>query len=309
MVRFDKSTSNKGEKYVRDRRRSTGGGGRSVSRRGTAVGGGLGAIVIAIIAALFGLNSGGGSGFDIGTAGFDDQAGVISDDGPAAVVDPDADTVDYMQALMFDIQETWDEYFDRAGIVYQPTTLQIFSGSVDTGCGRASSAVGPFYCPAPNDMNVYIDLDFFNDLSRKFGAPGDFAQAYVIAHEVGHHIQSLIGVSEGVRRAQAEDPANRNEFAVRQELQADCLAGVWASSASSRFTRDTGVPIIESGDINEGLAAAASVGDDRIQAQAGMTIDPHTWTHGSSDQRVRWFRAGFDSGDPEVCDTFASSDL
>lgn len=306
MVRFDKSTADKGRQYVRDRRRTTGSG-RRVSR-GTAVGGGLGAVVIAVLAALFGLG-GDGSSFNIDASGFDQDAGTVSDDGSVEIVDPDADTVEYLSALMFDIQDTWDEYFDGAGLAYQPTTLDIFTGSVQTGCGNATSAVGPFYCPAPGDMGVYIDLDFFNDLSRKFGAPGDFAQAYVIAHEVGHHIQAILGISDGVREAQARDPGNRNEFSIRQELQADCLAGVWAFSAGSRLTRDTGVPIIEPGDIDEGLAAAASVGDDRIQSQAGMSIDTHTWTHGSAVQRVRWFRVGFDSGDPEECDTFAASDV
>ena len=135
-------------------------------------------------------------------------------------------------------------------------------------------------------MGVYVDLDFYNDLSQNFGAPGDFAQAYVIAHEVAHHLQAILGISDGVRQAQADDPATRNEYSIRQELQADCLAGVWANSAAGRLTRDTGQPIIERGDIQEGLQAAASVGDDQIQAQAGMTIDPHTWTHGSADQRV-----------------------
>lgn len=308
MVRYDKSTAEQGSKYVRDRRRSIGGGGRR--RTGAvAAGGGIGAVLIALLAALFGLGgqgSGGGTTFGLDTTATS-LAGPVDAGGPAAVVDPDADTVEYLQFLMIDIQDTWDGYFDEAGLVYEPTILNVFSGSVQTGCGNATSAVGPFYCPAPNDMQVYIDLDFFDELSTRFGAPGDFAQAYVVAHEVGHHLQSILGISDAVRSAQAQDPGNRNQYSILQELQADCFAGVWAFSANNRLTRESGVPIIEEGDIEEGLAAAASVGDDRIQAQAGMSVDPHTWTHGSSEQRIRWFREGFVTGDPEACDTFSAS--
>lgn len=320
MVRYDKESAEKGARYVEDRRgqrsgRSrrggigfpsrggagfpTGGGGG----RGKAIGGGSSLLMI-IVAVIFGLSQcgGGGLALDAGT-GFD--AGPI-DVGQNNVsgVDPDADTVEFMEFLMFDIQDTWDEYFDQAGLSYQPTTLVIFEDVVQSGCGQATSQVGPFYCPAPNDMKVYVDLDFYDELARRFGAPGDFAQAYVIAHEVGHHIQAITGISDSVRQAQASDPGNKNEYSIRQELQADCLAGVWAFSASQR-TISTGQPIIEPGDIEEGLAAAAAVGDDRIQSQAGMRIDPHTWTHGSSDQRIKWFRAGFETGDPEQCDPFA----
>ncbi len=305
MVRYDKSTAEKGSKYVRDRRRSTGGGGRG--RAPVAVGGGLGAILIAILGLLFGGGLGGGDGTSFGLdATATTLGGQVDAGGGVATVDPDADTVEYMEFLMIDIQDTWDAYFDEAGLTYQPTILNVFSGSVQTGCGNATSAVGPFYCPAPNDMEVYIDLDFFDELSTRFGAPGDFAQAYVVAHEVGHHLQSILGISDAVRNAQAQDPGNKNEYSIRQELQADCFAGVWAFSASNRLTRESGVPIIEPGDINEGLEAAASVGDDRIQAQSGMSVDPHTWTHGSSEQRISWFRVGYETGDPEACDTFGS---
>lgn len=306
MVRYDKSTAERGSKYVRDRRGSSGGGGRG---KGPVVaGGGIGAILIAILAMLFGGGGDGGSGTTFGLdTSATSLAGQVNSGGGSATIDPDADTIEYMEFLMVDIQDTWDGYFDEAGLTYQPTFLNVFSGSVQTGCGNATSAVGPFYCPAPNDMEVYIDLDFFDELSTRFGAPGDFAQAYVIAHEVGHHLQSVLGISDAVREAQATDPGNRNQYSILQELQADCFAGVWAFSASNRLTRESGLPIIEPGDIEEGLSAAAAVGDDRIQSQAGMTIDPHTWTHGSSDQRIRWFREGFESGDPERCDTFSSS--
>ncbi len=306
MVRYDRSSAEQGAKYVEDRRGSGGGRRRRPGGRGAAIGGGGGLIVV--LALLLQMCTGGdGSGFGLDTqTPFDGSAGAIDAAGPGTtVVDPDGDTKDFMQFLMFDIQDTWDLYFDEAGQNYQPTTLVIFEDAVSTGCGRATSAVGPFYCPAPGDNKVYIDFEFYDQLSRRFGAPGDFAQAYVIAHEIGHHIQSITGISDAVRSAQAQDPGNKNEYSVRQELQADCLAGVWAFSANQRLTRDTGRPIIEAGDIEEGLAAAAAVGDDRIQAQAGMTVDPHTWTHGSSQQRMDWFTLGFETGDPEQCDPFA----
>ncbi|MGI9612124.1 MAG: KPN_02809 family neutral zinc metallopeptidase [Acidimicrobiales bacterium] len=310
MVRYDKSTAEAGRKYVRDRRRSTAGGGgrRTPGRGGIIAGGGIGAVIIALLVALLGGGGGDGSSFGLDATDTTLPSDVVTG-GEAAVADPDGDTVLYLQALMFDIQDTWEIYFDEAGLNYEPTFLNVFEGSVQTGCGNATSAVGPFYCPAPNDMEVYIDLGFFDQLSSQFGAPGDFAQAYVVAHEVGHHLQSILGISDAVRSAQAQDPGNKNAYSIRQELQADCFAGVWAHSADNRVTRESGLPIIEPNDIEEGLAAAASVGDDRIQAQSGMSIDPHTWTHGSSDQRIRWFRVGYESGDPEQCDTFAATDL
>jgi len=311
VVRYDKSTADAGGKYVRDRRRSTGGGGgrRAPGRAPIIAGGGIGAVIIALLVALLG-GGGGDGGTSFGLDATDTSLpGQVATGGDSAVVDPDGDTVLYLQFLMIDIQDTWDGYFDEAGLNYEPTFLNVFDGSVQTGCGNATSAVGPFYCPAPNDMEVYIDLGFFDELSTRFGAPGDFAQAYVVAHEVGHHLQSILGISDAVRSAQAQDPGNRNAYSIRQELQADCFAGVWAHSADNRLTRESGVPIIEPNDIEEGLAAAAAVGDDRIQAQSGMSVDPHTWTHGSSEQRIRWFMVGYDSGDPEQCDTFAATDL
>lgn len=212
----------------------------------------------------------------------------------------------FMGALMDDIQDTWDRKFEEAGRQYEFTTLVAFEGSVATGCGNATSAVGPFYCPAPGDNNVYIDLGFWDELATKFGAPGDFGQAYVVAHEIGHHIQSVTGISDSVRQIQAQNPGAKNELSVRQELQADCLAGVWANDASQRRNSD-GTRILETGDIEEGLDAAAAVGDDRIQQQAGMQVDSHGWTHGSSRARQFWFTEGFNTGDPERCDTFADS--
>ena len=305
MVRYDKRTAERGAKYVEDRR-----GARRLpqTRRGKAVGGvASGGIGVVLLAVLLQMCTGGGSGLQLDTqTPFDSSTGAL-DSGPSETVDPDAETVEYMEFLMFDIQDTWDRYFDGAGLAYQTTSLVIFQDSVSTGCGQATSAVGPFYCPAPGDEKVYIDLDFYDDLTGRFGAPGDFAQAYVIAHEVGHHVQNITGISDAVREAQARDSANRNEYSIRQELQADCLAGVWAHSANQRLTEESGQPIIEAGDIEEGLGAAAAVGDDRIQAQATGQINPDTWTHGSAQQRVDWFTTGFETGDPEQCDTFAAS--
>ncbi len=305
MVRYDKSTAAKGARYVEDRRGSGGGRRRSGGRTAIGGAGGLG-ITGVIFLLLFQMCSGGSSGLALegDGSGFGESIGAVDASGTEVVAESD-DTLEFMQFLMFDVQDTWDEYFDQAGLNYQETNLIVFEDSVSTGCGNATSAVGPFYCPAPGDNNVYIDFVFYEQLSRDFGAPGDFAQAYVIAHEVGHHIQSIAGISDEVRAAQQRQPELKNEYSIRQELQADCFAGVWAFSASQRLTRDSGLPIIEAGDIEEGLAAAASVGDDRIQQQAGMQVDPHTWTHGSSQQRIDWFRIGFDNGDPELCDPFA----
>jgi predicted metalloprotease len=164
--------------------------------------------------------------------------------------------------------------------------------------------MGPFYCPA--DQKVYLDLSFFEELKSRFGAPGDFAQAYVLAHEIGHHVQNQLGVSGQVREAQAQDPSRANEMSVLLELQADCFAGVWAHS-TQEGRQEAGGPVLEPGDLEEGLAAASAVGDDRIQSQATGRVNQETWTHGSSEQRARWFRVGFETGDADRCDTFAAS--
>ncbi len=266
---------------------------------------GIGAVIILIIASLLGFGDLLGSSSIIEQQG----TGLPASDGevygsPETVVEVD-DTEEYMQFLMYDIQETWDGYFTEAGRTYEPTELVIFDDVVSTGCGQASSAVGPFYCPAPNDHQVYIDFQFFEELaSPRFGASGDFAQAYVIAHEVGHHVQSLLGISDAVSEAKQQDPANANDYSINLELQADCMAGIWAYSANQRLTEESGQPVIEAGDIQEGLTAAAAVGDDRIQKSATGVVNEETWTHGSSEQRMKWFRVGFDTGDPEMCDTF-----
>lgn len=275
-------------------------------------GGGLAGLIALVLALLFGGNiTGGGTstdagpGIDINTpGGFGNGGQVPTDSGPSGL-DPEADTVELMQFVMADTQDVWSAYFDQVGLQYQFTKMVIFDDEVRTGCGTATAAVGPFYCPAPNDQQVYIDLGFFDELaSPRFGAAGDFAQAYVVAHEVGHHIQSITGLSGQVRQAQDQNPGSKNQLSVLQELQADCFAGVWGYSANQR-TDDRGRPIIQVGDIEEGLAAAQAVGDDRIQSQAGMSVDPHTWTHGSAQQRQGWFTKGLTTGDPEKCDTYS----
>lgn len=198
--------------------------------------------------------------------------------------------------VLGDTEDTWSQLFKQAGRAYQPPKLVLFRQGIRSGCGDATSAVGPFYCPA--DTKVYLDLGFFDELRRKFGAPGDFAAAYVVAHEVGHHVQNLLGVSEKVSRAQAgKSQAGANALSVRLELQADCLAGVWGHFAQQRG-------LLERGDLEQALTAAHAIGDDTLQRNAGRSVTPDAFTHGTSEQRMHWFRQGFDSGDIRQCDTF-----
>jgi predicted metalloprotease len=194
-----------------------------------------------------------------------------------------------------DLQDTWARVLPGR---YREAKLVLFRDLVESACGYAQSATGPFYCPA--DQRVYLDLGFFDELRRRFGAPGDFAQAYVIAHEVGHHVQRLLGIDQQVRRMQEARPDLANQLSVRLELQADCFAGVWGNSTAQR-------QILERGDIEEGLNAAAAIGDDRIQRMSGSFVRPDAFTHGSSAQRVEWFRRGLESGDPNACDTFGGT--
>jgi uncharacterized protein len=195
-----------------------------------------------------------------------------------------------------DAQDFWQQQFQTAGKSYQRAKLVLFRNQVQSGCGLASSATGPFYCPL--DQKVYLDLGFFDELNQRFKAPGDFAQAYVITHELGHHVQQQLGIEQNVRQQSQSNPDDANPLSVRLELQADCLAGVWA-----RSTYDRG--ILESGDLQEGLTAAAAVGDDRIQQQTQGRIDPESFTHGTSEQRDHWLQTGFDSGRIEACETFS----
>ena len=203
--------------------------------------------------------------------------------------------VDMVDAVMDDAQSTWSRIL---GSRYQETRAVLFRDAINSACGFAQSATGPFYCPA--DRKVYLDLGFFNELQRRLGAPGDFAQAYVLAHEVGHHVQTLLGTESAVRQRQASSPAARNQLSVRMELQADCFAGVWGHHANN----GSGRVQLESGDVEEGLNAAAAIGDDRLQRMQGGHVAPDRFTHGTSAQRVEWFRRGLQSGDPNVCNTF-----
>jgi predicted metalloprotease len=215
--------------------------------------------------------------------------------GPPAQTSPEEEErVDFVSFVIDDLQGTWSKIMPG----YQPTRLVLFRGAIQSGCGFAQAAMGPFYCPL--DEKVYIDLAFYEELRRRFGAPGDFAQAYVIAHEVGHHVQKQIGIEQEVRRAQRARPHDANALSVRMELQADCFAGVWGHSTGRR-------DILERGDVEEGLNAAAAIGDDRIQRQTTGEVQPEGFTHGSSEQRVAWFRRGLESGDPNGCDTFRES--
>jgi len=212
------------------------------------------------------------------------------------------DLRDFIAVVLADTEDVWHEAFRKMGRTYQAPTLVLFSGAVESACGMAGSAVGPFYCPP--DHKIYLDLSFFEDLRTRFGASGDFAQAYVIAHEVGHHVQSLLGISQKVNELQSRvNPSERNELSVRVELQADCLAGVWAHQAEKNRQ------ILEAGDIDEGLNAASAVGDDRIQRRTQGYVVPDAFTHGSAAQRVRWFRLGLELGNLHACDTFNADRL
>jgi uncharacterized protein len=207
--------------------------------------------------------------------------------------------VDFVDAVMKDAQDMWQ---GTLGGRYQQTRAVIFRDAIQSACGSAQSATGPFYCPA--DSLVYLDLGFFTELQQRFRAPGDFAQAYVLAHELGHHVQHLLGIESQVRRLQQARPDQQNELSVRLELQADCFAGVWGHHAAEPGRAAQGKVELESGDIEEGLNAAAAIGDDRIQRMSGSRVAPDRFTHGSSEQRVTWFRRGFDRGDIQACETF-----
>jgi predicted metalloprotease len=260
-------------------------------------------LILLVVGAVLGGRSifggGGDSGFSFNNPFESLQAPAAgqAEDPIPPELDPDADLVNFFSFVFDDVQFFWADYFAKSGgNQYAYATLALFEQSVNTQCGGATDAVGPFYCPA--DQTVYFDLDFMKDLGERFDAPGDFAQAYVVAHEVGHHVQNLTGINAEVNRLQQQSPDEANELSVRLELQADCLAGVWGYSTYERG-------LLESGDLEEGLAAAAAVGDDRLQQQATGQVNPETFTHGSSDQRVSWFKRGFESGDPSQCDTFS----
>lgn len=270
-----------------------GGGGLPIPIPGGKAGGGIGGIVMIVIIGFL-LFSGvlGGSGGLGGLSGL--QPGGAAE--PGGTLNPRSDTDQFLAYVNQDIQTFWVDTFQRSGRELPINDLVLFEGGTSSGCGPASSATGPFYCPA--DQKVYLDLGFFDELVNRFGAEGgDFAIAYVVAHEYGHHIQTVLGISEEVQRLGQEDPGRRNDLSVRQELQADCLAGVWANSAASQ---------LDAGDIEEAVSAAEAVGDDRIQQATQGRVDPESWTHGSAAQRVEWFTRGYQNGDVASCDTFSA---
>jgi hypothetical protein len=271
-------------------------------RRGVRVtrglmGGGIGTIIIVLVALYFGvdpsiiLNQGTTQEVTV-------PPGSVSEQRPAE----ENRMAEFVSVVLADTEDTWHELFRISGKTYQEPKLVLFSDAVDSACGFAQSAMGPFYCS--RDNKVYIDLQFYRDLQDRFHAPGEFAQAYVIAHEIGHHVQNLLGISDRVHTMQqTADKATANNLSVRLELQADCLAGIWAYHA------DRSRNVVESGDIEAALRAASSIGDDRIQKQSQGYVVPESFTHGSSEQRVRWFKRGIETGDFAQCNTFKTEGL
>jgi len=271
-------------------------------RRGVRVsrgmmGGGIGTVILVLVALYFGvdpsilLNQ--GTNQEVGV-----PPGSVSQQRPAE----ENRMAEFVSVVLADTEDTWHEMFRRSGKTYQEPKLVLFSDAVDSACGFAQSAMGPFYCP--RDNKVYIDLQFYRDLQDRFHAPGEFAQAYVIAHEIGHHVQNLLGISDKVHTMQqGADKATANDLSVRLELQADCLAGIWGYHA------DRSRNIVDEGDIEAALRAASSIGDDRIQKQSQGYVVPESFTHGSSEQRVRWFKRGIETGDFAQCNTFKTGSL
>ena len=253
------------------------------------VGGGIAGLIILVISVLLGGDPGAILNGGTNTASNFDGTSISSEE--------EQQLADFVSIVLADTEDSWNSILAQEGVDYREPTLVLFTDAVESQCGVAQSAVGPFYCPL--DETIYIDLSFYKDLKDRFGAPGDFAQAYVIAHEVGHHVQNQLGIMEEVQNAQqrADSQAEANQLSVMLELQADCLAGIWGYHAER--SRD----VLESGDVEEGLNAASSIGDDRLTQGR---VSPDSFTHGTSEQRVKWFRAGLESGDIDSCNTFES---
>lgn len=285
---------------VIDARGSSPSGG-GMSGMGIPVGKGAGGLSLIIALVIIGIQLfGGGSGFDINQA-FPDSAGVSAENaqGIPADQDPEKDFKDFSSYVFVTGQQAWQSAFQQAGRPYDKAKMVIYRNGVSTGgCGSASSAVGPFYCPG--DQRVYIDLSFYKLMQQQLGASGDVAWGYVIAHELGHHIQQQLGTEAQVRAAQRDNPGDANELSVRMELQADCYAGIWAHRVFAQGD-------LEAGDIDEALGAAAAVGDDTLQKNSGQGVQPESFTHGTSAQRQKWFKVGYESGEPARCDTFSGS--
>jgi len=303
-VRFNKLRRRSGG--IIDRRGQTGPGGLGGLSFPRSSGGGLpfptGAgglsigtvILLLVVVGAFWLCGGQGSPLGDALSPFGD-AGTVGAGSNEPQVDPEDPMGAFVDAVTDDVQVTWIDLFERAGKTYEPTSVVLFTGSTPSECGVASQATGPFYCPA--DRLVYLDTSFFKELEKRFGAPGDFAEAYVIAHEIAHHVQTLLGINAEVQRQARDDPSLANELSVRFELQADCFAGVWGRAAQA-------AGILQPGDVEEGLRAASAIGDDRIQESTGGRINPETFTHGTSEQRSTWLRTGIQVGNPDACDTF-----
>ena len=303
MVRFRKPTQRSDQ--IIDRRGASRGrpGGMAIG----AGGGGI-AIIIAILFALFGGGGGGGGG-----GGLEDILNQLQPATTSATetnpidpaTDPEAEMADFMSVVLDDNQALWADVFAQSGRQYQPAELVFFTGFTESGCGGADARMGPHYCPLDN--RIYLDLEFFEELRTRFGATGDLAPAYVLSHEIGHHVQFLLETMQQVQEMQQQDPGQANELSVRLELQADCFAGVWASTVFVGQL-ETGEDLaLDPGEISEALEAAAAVGDDRIQETIQGRVSPESFTHGTSEQRQRWFQTGYDSGDPRGCDTFSGS--
>lgn len=272
-------------------------GGRMPGGRRGGIGG-VGLVILLLLALLFGFNP-----LALFEGGGDISSSDVPQTQPPATGSPaQSDMREFVSVVLADTEDTWHRLFRDIGESYREPTLVLFSGQVASACGRAGASVGPFYCPA--DEKVYLDFSFFDDLRNRYGAPGDFAQAYVIAHEIGHHVQQQLGISDQVEQLRGRlSRSDANRLSVMTELQADCFAGVWAHHAGS------GRPLLEPGDIEEGLRAASAIGDDRLQRQSQGYVVPDAFTHGSSQQRVAWFNQGFDKGDIAACDTFSDNAL
>ena len=281
----------RGSRNIEDRRRM--GGGMRRGGRGMAVGGGgLGAVAVVLIALFFGIDPSVFTGGSVPTGDF-------AQGGSAEITPADERAAEFVSVTLADTEEVWAGIFqEQLGQQYRPVTLVLFKGARQSACGGASAQTGPFYCPA--DKKVYLDTDFFTTMERQLGAGGDFAAAYVVAHEVGHYVQDELGILAESQRGERQ---GAESAAVRAELQADCFAGVWAHYAQNELGT------IEAGDIEEAMNAAAQIGDDTLQRESGQTVRPDAFTHGSSEQRERWFYTGFESGDVGACDTFSSNDL
>jgi hypothetical protein len=261
-----------------------------------AIGGGIGLLVVLVIGFLMGADP--MTLLNVLVS----QGGSSLDSTPVVLTAAENESADFVSVVLADTEDTWVTIFRENGRVYKQPRLVLFKGSVESACGYAQAAMGPFYCPG--DEKVYIDLDFYNELKNQLGAPGDFAQAYVIAHEVGHHVQNLLGTSAEVQRIQQQsNEVTANKYSVMLELQADCYAGVWANHADKQRQ------IIEEGDIGEAMNAAEKIGDDALQKQSQGYVVPDAFTHGTSAQRMKWFNAGFVSGDISSCDTFTAAVL